>query len=258
MCKLAPVLRRYYRLGQKARKLDFGEKSKLRLLWERSDEPKSDKPAISRDTVLKARRFVEFMSAEESFRLLSQKQKTGRYLSWNHVRYLVSVSNDARRLKLLKQAVEGNWSRDQLLEAIKLREGRIARPEAGGRLPAKPQSAQEAILRLQHLTETWLALYKLIMRPRWTQKDRVEPRKKIVIPNRLREQIQAGLRSGSAPSGAEQLDVQVMEFLRVLRKQQRRIAKILVTGEAWLRNQPGDTPASRNSPKRVSRPRRRH
>ena len=144
----------------------------------------------------------------------------------------------------------------QLVEAIQLRVGRIARPKNGGRPPAKTQSPQEVLLRLQRLTEAWLALYKLIMRPRWTQKDRVEPRKLIVIPNRLREQIQAGLRSGSAPSGAELLDVQVKEFLRVLRKQQRRIAKILVTGEAWLQDQPGDTPASRNSPERVSRRRR--
>ena len=64
MRKLAPVLRRYYRLGQKARKLDFGEKSRLRLLWERSDEPKSDEVVISRDTVLKA----QVDSAESSTR----------------------------------------------------------------------------------------------------------------------------------------------------------------------------------------------
>ena len=118
MRKLAPVLRRYYRLGQKAWKFDFEEKSKLRLLWERSGEPKSDGLVVSRDTVLKARRFVELMSDEESFRLLSQKQKNGRYLSWNHVRYLVSVDKGPRRRKLLREAVEGNWSRDQLLEAI--------------------------------------------------------------------------------------------------------------------------------------------
>ena len=258
MRNLAPVLRRYYRLGQKARKFDFGEKSKLRLLWERSGEPKSDEVVVSRDTVLKARRFVELMSDEESFRLLSQKQKTGRYLSWNHVRYLVSVDNGPRRRKLLKEAVEGNWSRVQLLEAIKLRVRRFSRTETGGRLPAKPQSAQEALLRLQHLTETWLALYKLIVRPRWTQKDETEPEKTVVVPNSLREQIKEILLSGCSPTGAKKFDVQVKEFLRVLRKQQREIAKILVTGEAWLRDQPDDTPASRSSPKRVTRPRRRH
>ena len=152
MRKLAPVLRHYYRLGQKARKFDFGEKSKLRLLWERSGEPKSDGLVVSRDTVLKARRFVELMSDEESFRLLSQKQKNGRYLSWNHVRYLVSVDKGPRRRKLLREAVEGNWSREQLLEAIKLRVRRFSRTETGGRLPAK-DSDFAAISGLDH--EDW-------------------------------------------------------------------------------------------------------
>ena len=158
----------------------------------------------------------------------------------------------------MKQAVEGNWSRDQLLEAIKLHVGRISRTKTGGRLPAKPQSVQEALLRLQHLTETWLALYKLIVRPRWTQKDETEPEKTVVVPNSLREQIKEILLSGCSPTGAKKFDDQVKEFLRVLRKQQKEIAKILVTGEAWLRDQPDDTPASRSSPKRVTRPRRRH
>ena len=263
---LSPSLQRYYRIGLQARDVEFNDKNGLRGLTAKLNRKRGDMPKLNSDTLLKARRFVERLSDKRSLELLSQRRKTpnGRkkkgdpILGWAHVRHLVSVANRGRRSKLLRKAVERGRSTVELIEAIQLRVGRIARPKNGGRPPAKAQSSQEVLLRLQRLTEAWLAHYKLMMRPRWTQKDRVEPRNNIVIPNRLREQIQASLRSGSAPSGAEQLEVQVKEFLRVLRKQQRRIAKILVTGEAWLQDQPGDTPASRNSSKRVTRPRRRH
>ena len=263
---LSPSLQRYYRIGFDANDVKFQDKQGLRDLAAKLNRKRGDMPKLNSDTLLKARRFVERLSDKRSLKLLCQRRKTpnGRkkkgdpILGWAHVRHLVSVANKGQRSKLLKEAVKHDWSIVQLVEAIQLRVGRIARPKNGGRPPAKAQSSQEVLLRLQRLTEAWLAHYKLMMRPRWTQKDPVEPRKKNVIPNRLREQIQASLRSGSAPSGAEQLDVQVKEFLRVLRKQQRRIAKILVTGEAWLRDQPRDTSATRNSPKRVTRPKRRH
>ena len=257
LARLSPSLQRYYRIGLYANDVKFNDKQGLRDLAAKLNRKRGDMPKLNSDALLKARRFVERLSDKRSLKILSQRRKTrGTPLSWTHVRQLVSVEDDARRYQLLQDAVERGWSTVQLIEAIQLRVGRIARPKNGRRPPAKTQPPQEVLLRLQRLTEAWLALYKLIMRPRWTQKDRVEPRKMIVIPNRLRKQIQAGLRSGSAPSGAEQLEVQVKEFLRVLRKQQRRIAKILVTGEAWLQDQPGDTPASRNSPERVSRRRR--
>lgn len=50
----------------------------------------------------------------------------------------------------------------RVIEAIQLCEGRTIRGGAGGRPPSKPDSMEESLLRLQRLSEKWLALYESV------------------------------------------------------------------------------------------------
>lgn len=150
---LSKSLQRYYRVGLRALELEFHDKHGLRKL--------AKKYRINSDCLLKARRFVERLSDSASLALLCQKrEKQGTPLSWVHVRHLVSVKDDARRFQLLQDAVGLSWSTVQLIETIQLCEGRTIRDDAGGRPPTKPASIKESLLRLQRLSEKWLALYE--------------------------------------------------------------------------------------------------
>lgn len=136
--RLSEDLQRYYRIGLEARDAAKDDKRRLRALPEEFD--------VRRDHVLKARRFVERLGDYESLTQLvrlRKKQKTP--LGWGHVRLLVSVPDPARRFQLLRDAVNGSWSKDQLNKAIQLREGRTALRRAGGRPPTKPGSINETL-----------------------------------------------------------------------------------------------------------------
>ena len=193
---------------------------------------RGDKPKINSDALLKARRFVERLSDKRSLKLLSQRRKKqGTPLSWTHVRHLVSVEDDARRYQLLQDAVERGWSTVQLIEAIQVREGRTIRGGAGGRPPSKPASMKETLLRLQRLSEKWLALYESVD---------VEKRKvgsstataPTIAKRMLKHEISEFFRSTS-PKALES-KAQVAGFVGKLAEQAKELREVVKAANAWL------------------------
>ena len=190
------------------------------------------KPKLNRDALLKARRFGERLSDNRSLNLLSQRRKKqGTPLSWTHVKHLVSVEDDARRYQLLQDAVERGWSTVQLIEAIQVREGRTIRGGAGGRPPSKPASMKETLLRLQRLSEKWLALYESVD---------VEKRKAgsstatapTIAKRMLKHEISEFFRSTS-PKALE-LKAQVAGFVGKLAEQAKELREVVKAANAWL------------------------
>lgn len=82
----------------------------------------------------------------------------GYQFPWGHLRILVSVKNPRRRHAYLTSAIENGWSAKTLIAAVQLGEQRTRR-KCVGRKQTKPQSVEEALLRLQRLMESWIDVY---------------------------------------------------------------------------------------------------
>ena len=231
---LSPSLQRYYRIGLDANDVKFNDKQGLRDLAAKLNRKRGDMPKLNSDALLKARRFVERLSDKRSLKLLSQRRKKqGTPLSWTHVRQLVSVEDDARRYQLLQDAVERSRSTVELIEAIQLREGRTIRGGAGGRPPSKPDSMKETLLRLQRLSEKWLALYESV--------DAEKPKKRsatatatapMIAKCKLKDEVSNFFRSTS-PKALE-LKAQVAGFVGKLAEQAKELREVIKAANTWL------------------------
>ena len=232
LARLSPSLQRYYRIGLDAREVPLNATKRLRGLTAKLNRDRGDMPKLNSDTLLKSRRFVERLSDEASLTLLSQRrEKQGTPLSWTHVRQLVSVEDDDRRYQLLQDAVERGWSTVQLIEAIQLCEGRTIRGGAGGRPPSKPDSMEESLLRLQRLSEKWLALYESVdaEKPKAGSSTATAP---TIAKRKLKDEVSEFFRSTS-PKALE-LKAQVAGFVGKLAEQAKELREVVKAANAWL------------------------
>ncbi len=149
--KLPEPLRRFYELGQRA---SARPKAEIKDLAGTDEEPG---PSI--DYVRKARLFEQRMTDAELRLLVATYRKQDYRFPWGHLRILVSVKNPRRRHAYLTSAIENGWSAKTLIAAVQLGEQRTRR-KCVGRKQTKPQSVEEALLRLQRLMESWIDVYE--------------------------------------------------------------------------------------------------
>ena len=240
--RLSEDLQRYYQIGVEA--LDAfkkADKQRLRGLPE--------KFGIKRDHVLKARRFAERLGDYKSLTQLARLRKQQKKpLGWGHVRFLVSVPDPVRRFQTLRDAVNGSWSKDQLKQAIQLQERRTSRREAdgqrkaGGRRPARPATNRETFLRLQQLSESWLALFESPAGANSSALNDAE--------SKLKHEVSDFFRSTS-PATPE-LKAQVAGLVEVLSCQAEELCKIVAVAQSWLNR---EAQTKQPSVRRENRPR---
>ena len=229
---LSPSLQRYYRIGLQARDVPLNATKRLRDLAAELNRERGKKPKLNSDTLLKARRFVERLSDKRPLKLLSQRrEKQGTPLSWSHVRQLVSVEDDARRYQLLQDAVKRGWSTVQLIEAIQLCEGRTIRGGAGGRPPSKPDSMEESLLRLQRLSEKWLALYESVdaKKPKARSATTSAP---TTAKRKLKDKVSEFFRSKKRAT--RKIENQVAGLVKVLDDQADGLLEVAEFAKVWL------------------------
>ena len=251
LARLSPSLQRYYRIGLQVLKVEFQDKQGLRDLAAELNRERGDMPKLNSDTLLKARRFVERLSDTRYLTLLSRKrEKQGTPLSWAHVRHLVSVEDDDRRYQLLQDAVERGWSTVQLIEAIQICEGRTIRGGAGGRPPTKPASMKETLLRLQRLSEKWLALYESVdaKKPKARSATTSAP---TTAKRKLKDKVSEFFRSKKRAT--RKFENQVAGLVKVLDDQADGLLEVAEFAKVWLDRNCKRARVKRKSPTTTTR-----
>ena len=250
---LSPSLQRYYRIGRQVLRVKSPVKKGLRSLAAKLNRKRGKKPKLNSDALLKARRFVERLSDTRYLTLLSRKrEKQGTPLSWAHVRHLVSVEDDDRRYQLLQDAVEPGWSTVQLIEAIQICEGRTIRGDAGGRPPTKPALMEESLLRLQRLSEKWLALYESVdaKKPKAGSSTATAP---TTAKRKLKDKVSKFFRSKKRAT--RKFENQVAGLVEVLGDQADGLLEVAKLAKVWLNRNRKRARVKRKSP--TTRTRRR-
>lgn len=146
--KLPQPLLRFYKLGHRA---SARSKTQIKHL--------AASVGMTEDYVRKARLFEQRMTDAELRLLVTTYCKQDYQFPWGHLRILVSVKNPRRRHAYLTSAINNGWSAKTLIAAVQLGEQRTRR-KCVGRKQTKPQSADEALLRLQRLMESWIDIYE--------------------------------------------------------------------------------------------------
>jgi hypothetical protein len=145
---LPQPLRRFYQLGQRA---SAQSKAQIKNI--------AVSIGLSQDYVRKSRLFAQRMTDTELRLLAATYRDHGYQFPWGHLRILVSVQNPRRRHAYLTSAINNGWSARALIAAVQLGEQRTQR-KCVGRKQTKPQSVEEALLRLQRLMESWIDVYE--------------------------------------------------------------------------------------------------
>jgi hypothetical protein len=146
--ELPQPLRRFYQLGRRA-----SAKSKAQI------KNIAVNVGLSEDYVRKSRLFEQRLTDAELRLLVATYREHDFQFPWGHLRILVSVQNPRRRHAYLTSAIRNRWSAKTLIAAVQLGEQRTRR-KCVGRKQTKPQSVEEALLRLQRLLESWIDVYE--------------------------------------------------------------------------------------------------
>lgn len=220
--ELPQPLRRFYKIGQRA---SARSKAEIKVF--------AEEEGLSEDYVRKARLFEQRMTDAELRLLAATYRDHGYQFPWGHLRILVSVQNPRRRHAYLTAAIENGWSAKTLIAAVQLGEQRTRR-KCVGRKQTKPQSVEEALLRLQRLLESWVDIYEQAF----------EGEAATTAPKKLKARI-----------GLAQRTSQVLTFQELVTRYQTKIENLgKLLGQCFASPQPSTraaekAPAVRQRPK---------
>ncbi len=220
--ELPQPLRRFYKLGQRA---SARSKAEIQAFAETVGQ--------TEDYVRKARLFEQRLTDTELRLLVTTYRDHGYQFPWGHLRILVSVKNPRRRHAYLTAAIENGWSAKTLIAAVQLGEQRTRR-KCVGRKQTKPQSVEEALLRLQRLMESWIDVYEQAF----------EGKAAATAPKKLKARV-----------GLAQRTSQVLTFQELVTRHQTKIENLdKLLGQCFAVPQPSTraatkAPAVRQRPK---------